>query len=164
MYDLIVIYSRPNIMLFVWLSQLVTAPNVAHRACVHLFMTAHEVWGSAPGSESETDSQNFRLPSFPDVFQVSNTNKNKTFPQQQASVNKLANIGAECKVYTARWSTLHAWILAPALISVPHVVGAQFVLKPIHGKIIWHYSLYCAVAFCYEHKCELFIHTSWAWY
>jgi len=52
----------------------------------------------------------------------------------------------------------------------PHVVGAQLyrlstvdahtdVLKSIHGKIIWHYSRYCAVAFCYEHKCELsYIH------
>jgi len=52
----------------------------------------------------------------------------------------------------------------------PHVVGAQLyrlstvdahtdVLKPIHGKIIGHYSRYYPVAFCYEHKCELsYIH------
>jgi len=28
-------------------------------------------------------------------------------------------------------------------------------LQPIHGKITQHYSRYCAVAFCYVHKCEL---------
>jgi len=28
-------------------------------------------------------------------------------------------------------------------------------LQPIHGKITRHYSRYCAVAFCYVHKCEL---------
>jgi len=57
-----------------------------------------------------------------------------------------------------------------SMLILPHVVGAQLyrlstvnahtdVLKPIHGKIIWHYSRYCAVTFCYEHKCELsYIH------
>jgi len=32
------------------------------------------------------------------VCQVSNKNKNKLFPQQQVSVNKLENIGAGCRL------------------------------------------------------------------
>jgi len=46
------------------------------------------------------------------------------------------------------------------------VVGAQLcrlstvdvhtvALQPIQGKITRHYLRYCAVAFCYVHKCEL---------
>jgi len=63
------------------------------------------------------------------------------------------------------------WTCISAVLNIwPHVVGAQLyrlstvdahtdVLKPIHWKIIRHYSRYCAVAFCYEHKCELsYIH------
>jgi len=52
-------------------------------------------------------------------------------------------------------------------IWLPHVVGAQLcrlspvdartvALKPCsHEEITRHYSRYCAVAFCYMHKCEL---------
>jgi len=48
----------------------------------------------------------------------------------------------------------------------PHVVGAQLcwlspvdahtvTLKPVPEKITKHYSRYCALVFCYMHKCEL---------
>jgi len=73
-------------------------------------------------------------------------------------------------------------LLFESMIKIqPHVVGAQLyrlstvdahtdVLKPIHGKIIWHYSRYCAVAFCFQLVGVLItpmrtvIHLSWTWH
>jgi len=47
----------------------------------------------------------------------------------------------------------------PMLHRLSTVDAHTDVLKPVHGNIIRHYSLYCVVAFCYEHKCELsYIH------
>jgi len=52
------------------------------------------------------------------------------------------------------------------LLKLPHMVRAQLyqlstvdshtvALQAIHGKISRPYSRYCAVAFCYVHKCEM---------
>jgi len=55
---------------------------------------------------------------------------------------------------SASESRLNGWCRG-TMYRVSPVDAHTVVLQPIHGKITEHYSRYCAVAFCYVHKCEL---------